>query len=58
MDFLTCKWEKELKYKLKKEYWAHKIIALPSGSNMNIRQVRGTGLELMEAKTGSLVKMD
>ena len=23
VDFLTGKWEKELKYKLKKEYWAH-----------------------------------
>lgn len=23
IDFLTLKWEKELNYKLKKEYWAH-----------------------------------
>lgn len=23
VSFLTCKWEQELDYKLKKEYWAH-----------------------------------
>jgi len=37
VKFLTEKWEKELNYKLKKEYWPIPVIALRFVLNMNIK---------------------
>ena len=50
--FLTRKWQKELNYKLRKEYWAH------TGNRIAVRTLLENGFVLMVMKTGNLMSMD
>ncbi len=54
--FLQKKWEKEFNYKLKKNIGHTQITVLLFALNMNIRPKTAIGSELMETKTGSLMK--
>jgi nuclear transport factor 2 (NTF2) superfamily protein len=51
--FLQKKWEKELHYKLKKEYWAHTGNRIAVRFEYEYQTKEGTGSGLMEMKTGN-----
>jgi nuclear transport factor 2 (NTF2) superfamily protein len=54
--FLQKKWEKELHYKLKKEYWAHTGNRIAVRFEYEYQTKEGTGSGLMEMKTGNSMK--
>lgn len=55
--FLTGKWQRELNYKLKKEYWAHTDNRIAVRFVYEYQNQEENGLERTEMKTGNLTKM-